>query len=131
MNSAAIQPVDPALTRFASRTSAPTADRPRFGATLGGALRSVNAKEHARDAAEEFVAIAFVEPVLSQIRESNHAAEPFGPTDAEKSFGPLLDAEIARRIVAKERYGLVDAVARQLQAASGIPTSAQGLDTHG
>jgi Rod binding domain-containing protein len=131
MNSAAIQPADPALTRLSSRTSAPTAERPRFGATLGGALGSVNAREHARDAAEEFVAIAFVEPVLSQIRESNHAAAPFGPSDAEKSFGPLLDAEIARRIVAKERYGLVDAVARQLQAASGIPTSAQGLDTHG
>lgn len=68
-----------------------------------------------REAAEELVASAFIEPVLAQLRESNDAAPPFAPGDAERRFGPLLDAEIARRIVRSEGYGLVDAVARRLQ----------------
>ncbi|RMH23647.1 MAG: hypothetical protein D6693_11135 [Planctomycetota bacterium] len=84
----------------------------------------------ARDAAEEFVAVAFIEPVLRSLRESNHAPAPFGPTAAEKSFGPLLDAQIARGIVARERYGLVDAVARGLRSGTpGADAAPTELDT--
>jgi len=86
----------------------------------------------ARSAAEEFVAVAFIEPILHALRESNHAAAPFGPTAGEKAFGPLLDAEIARGIVARERYGLVDAVARGLRTDTrAAPASAPEFDDRG
>lgn len=102
-----------------------------FGATLGGALRRIDPGKDARKAAEEFVSIAFIEPVLKSLRDSNQAAPPFAPTDAEKSFGPLLDAEIAQRIVAREQYGLVDSVARQLQRfASPASPSRIEIDSH-
>jgi len=70
--------------------------------------------EQARQAAKEFVAIAFVQPVLKSLRESNNAAEPFAPTQAERAFQPMLDAQIAQRIVERQDYDLVDAVTRQL-----------------
>ncbi len=80
-----------------------------------------------RRAAEEFISATLIEPILKMSREHNHAAPPFGPTPAEKSFGPMLDAEIARNIVARERYGLVDAVARQLRH---DPRLSAEIDTH-
>lgn len=97
----------------------------RFGLSLEGPLRDPNTPEAARSAAEEFVAVALIEPILSSLRDNNHAAPPFAPTEAEKAFGPLLDAEIARRIVARERYGLVDAVARRLRKGPAPAPGAQ------
>lgn len=135
MGGALIQPASAHVQTLARDVTAPRAalapDR-GFGSTLGGALRAVSGEADARKAAEEFVAIAFVEPILKSLRESNQAAPPFAPTEAEKSFGPLLDAELSRRIVAKERYGLVESVARRLLNASGesAPTPT-GVDLHG
>ncbi len=70
-----------------------------------------------RQAAEEFVAFARVQPLLASLRDPNDAAEPFAPGDAERRLGPLLDAEIAHRIVKKSGYGLVSAVEAQLTRA--------------
>lgn len=102
-----------------------------FGMTLGGALRNADSPQDTRHAAEEFVSIAFIQPILQSLRESNNAAPPFAPTPAEKSFGPMLDAELARRIVAREQYGLVESVARQLlrQGQPVTPDTAE-IDTH-
>ncbi len=105
-----------------------------FDSTLGGMLNKSGDLADTRKAAEEFVSIAFVEPILRSLRESNQAAEPFAPTAAEKSFGPLLDAEISKKIVSHERYGLVDAVARQLRSAgmTGVagPAPSKEIDTN-
>lgn len=68
----------------------------------------------ARDAAEQFVAQSLVQPLFAQLRGSSEAAPPFAPTEAEKTFRPLLDAELARRIVSAQQFPLVDAVARNL-----------------
>jgi len=102
-----------------------------FDSALGGVLNKTGDLADARKAAEEFVSIAFVEPILRSLRESNQAAEPFAPTAAEKSFGPLLDAEISKQIVSRERYGLVDAVARQLLSAGKAgEVASKEIDTH-
>lgn len=102
-----------------------------FGSTLGSVLSEAGDLTDTRKAAEEFVSIAFVEPILRSMRESNHAEGPFAPTAAEKSFGPLLDAEIAKQIVAHERYGLVDAVARQLLSdGNGSGAVSKEIDTN-
>lgn len=119
MNVNSIQPVMPVMPALLFAANARTGEVMRraqrsFGSTLGAMTGKTGDLADTRKAAEEFVSIAFVEPVLRSLRESNHAPEPFAPTEAEKTFGPLLDAEISKQIVAHERYGLVDAVARQL-----------------
>lgn len=134
MDAGLIQPASRDLGAIGAAGPARSALAPDrgFGMTLGSALRPVSGEADARKAAEEFVAVAFVEPILKSLRDSNQAAPPFAPTDAEKSFGPLLDAEISRRIVAKERYGLVETVARRLLSASATPHAAPaGVDLHG
>lgn len=78
-------------------------------------------EEKATEAAKEFVAIALVQPTLKALRESNHAAPPFAPGDAERRFGALLDAEWAKRITESSNFPLVDAVRERML---GVPSTA-------
>lgn len=73
------------------------------------------ADARARDAAEQLVAKVLVEPILKQMRESNHAAPPFAPTDGEKQFQSMLDAKLAHRITSAARFPLVDRLAHDLR----------------
>lgn len=70
--------------------------------------------QQARKAAEEFVSLSLVQPVLAQLRKTNHAFGVFAPGEHEKQFGPLMDAEIALRVTKAQNFPLVDAVARNL-----------------
>lgn len=90
-------------SRFAGllRAAAPGGDAP-------------TAPEKARAAAEQFVAIALVQPLLKQLRETSTAAPPFAPTEGEKQFQGLYDAEIAQRMVKAAHFPLVDRLAEQL-----------------
>lgn len=72
------------------------------------------AEATAKEAAQDFVAIALVQPLLAQLRSSNRAAPPFAPGPAEKQFGAIADAEAARRIVRKSGFPLVDRLASDL-----------------
>lgn len=85
-----------------------------FSSFFGDAGAAASDPEQARESAEEFVAVAFIQPVLKSLRESNNAAEPFKPGPAERAFQPMLDAQIAQRIVERQDYDLVDAVTRQM-----------------
>ena len=86
--------------------------------------------ERARDAAERFVAMTFVEPVLSSMREQNQAAAPFAPNQAEKQFRGMLDARLAEDIVRASNFPLVDRLARDLlrEAPASGPGTAGGTD---
>lgn len=87
------------------------------GNRTGGDIRSqlaTDATQRAREAAQDFVAIAFVAPVLKQLRDSNNAAPPFAPGAAEKQFGSLMDQQVARQVVRASHFPLVDRVARDL-----------------
>ena len=55
-------------------------------------------EQKAREAAEQLVATALVQPVLKQLRETNNAAEPFKPNSAERSFGQMMDTQLSQRI---------------------------------
>ncbi len=70
----------------------------------------------ARKAAEQFVSIALVQPILAEVRASNDAAEPFKPTPAEQQFGSLMDAQTAQEIVRASGFPLVERLARDLLA---------------
>jgi Rod binding domain-containing protein len=77
-------------------------------------------EEQAREAAEDFVSISFVQPVLAQLRSTNTAAAPFTPTRGEQQFQSMADAQLARKIVRASQFPLVDRLARDLLR-RGIP----------
>lgn len=110
-----------AAPRRATGSAAPFGD---FLSGRAGNASTESAPDRARHAAQEFVSIALVQPILSSLRESNQAAPPFAPGDVERKFGPLLDAEIARRIVTRTNFPIVDAVARRLLKTGGAPSGA-------
>lgn len=85
-------------------------------AAEASAERSPEAQE-AREAAADFVAMAFVEPILKQMRETSMAAPPFAPTNGEKQFRAMLDANFAREITRAARFPLIDRLARDLRSA--------------
>ena len=84
-----------------------------FDRHLRAAGRSA-AQEQARQAAEQLVSIAFVEPALKMLRESSLAAEPFAPGDTERRFAPLLDQMFSVRVTRSANFPLVDRLEAQL-----------------
>ena len=75
----------------------------------------------ARAAASRLVASAFIEPVLSSLREGPFAAPLFEPGPMEKRFGMMLDWQIADRITEAANFPLVDAVADRLMPRTAVP----------
>jgi Rod binding domain-containing protein len=88
--------------------------REDFAAALARAPASAtdSREQRARDGAEQLVAVALVQPLLKQLRESNNAAAPFAPTSGERSFRSLMDAALAQRMVRSQSWPLVDHLAR-------------------
>ncbi|MBL0870899.1 MAG: rod-binding protein [Phycisphaerales bacterium] len=70
-------------------------------------------QQRAREAAEDFVAVAFVQPVLKQLRESDRSAAPFNQGPAEKQFRSMMDAAMAKQMVRASNFPLVERVAEQ------------------
>ncbi|MBX3385927.1 MAG: hypothetical protein KF768_05100 [Phycisphaeraceae bacterium] len=109
------------LTSAASGHSDP--DRV-FADLLGRSTRPVHDgrtdESRAREAAEQFVAITFVQPLLKQLRETNSASPPFAPSQAERQFQSLADQATADRIVRSSRWPLVDRIAADLIKRSNI-----------
>ncbi|MBL8762797.1 MAG: hypothetical protein JNM07_00830 [Phycisphaerae bacterium] len=68
----------------------------------------------ARAAAEQFVAISLVQPILANLRETNRTAAPFAPGTGERQFGAMMDAEVSLRIARASRFPLVDRLASDL-----------------
>ncbi len=84
----------------------------------------MSATDRARQSAEQFVSIAFVEPTLKALRETNQAAAPFKPSRAEQQFRSMADAQLAQEIVTASGFGLVDTLAQQmLRKAQGAHTA--------
>ncbi len=93
-----------------------------FRASLAVARRArdaTTAPEDLREAARDLVAAGFVAPILAELRSSTMAAPPFGPGAFERRLGPMLDAQVASRIVEAQGLPLVDAVLRQITRSEG------------
>lgn len=82
-------------------------------------------QDRAREAAQQLVATALVQPILKQLRETNNAAEPFKPNPAEKSFGQMMDTELSQRIVSSRGWALVDRVTETLLKKGGMSAEAK------
>lgn len=76
-------------------------------------------EEQARQAAQEMVALSFVQPMLAEMRESEDAAGLFAPSPAEKQFRAMQDRLLAKEIVEASRFPLVDRMARDLLRGQG------------
>lgn len=70
--------------------------------------------ERARETAEQFVASSLVEPILKQMRSATQAPPPLGPSQGEKQFRSLMDTQVARNIVKRSRWNVVDRIASDL-----------------
>ncbi len=92
--------------------------RADFASILGIADRGVSrvgGEAATRDAAEQFVAKAFIEPALAIARESNRLPPPLGPGGAEKQFASLIDAQRALDLVRSTRWPIVDRLVADLR----------------
>ena len=81
--------------------------------------------DQARSAAQEFVAITLVGPLLAQARQDPFRSDLFHGGFAEDAFGAQLDSIIAQRITRATDLSIVDAVYNQLTA-TGTKVNAHG-----
>lgn len=99
-------------------TSSLIDDQRSFASVLartGVGTAAITPGDPARDAAEQLVAVALVQPILAELRDSDTSAPPFAPTQGERQFRALMDAELAQRVVKAARFPLVDRLARELR----------------
>jgi hypothetical protein len=75
--------------------------------------------EALKRAAEQLVSAALVQPALASMREMSTAAGAFAPTDAEKRFGPMLDAMLADRVVHASNFELPKLIVERIQGRGG------------
>lgn len=92
-----------------------------FASVLGRARNSgatgsgdESPEQVARRSAESLVAMTFIQPLLKQLRDTSTAAPPFAPTQGEKQFQGLMDAELAQRMVRKGNFPIVERITQQL-----------------
>lgn len=119
MGPLAIQPEHPMTTVEATRAPGVAGGFSRALARVAGETgRELDAgdrpSEEGRRAAEQLLSTAFIMPVLRQVREMNNAPAPWGPTEAEKQFGPLLDQRMADDLVRAGNWKIVERLARDL-----------------
>lgn len=65
--------------------------------------------------AEQLVSSALVQPILTKLRAANRAAAPFGPTEASKAFGSVMDAAVADSIVHSGGFAIVKRIASAME----------------
>jgi Rod binding domain-containing protein len=75
---------------------------------------NISIEQQTRESAQDFVAIALVQPVLKQLRDSDRTPAPFGPGPGEKQFRQIADGAFARQLVRKSNWGLVDRISKML-----------------
>lgn len=106
--------------------SARTTSNPQslLGDIRGKSVEEIERKAH--KAAEDWVAMTLIQPILREARENNHAEGPFAPGPYEKQFGALHDAAVAREIAHSARMPIADRVAQDLLRAAGIGAHSAG-----
>lgn len=98
------------------------ANQGKNAAIKGVSAEPGSERARVRIEARKLVAEAFIAPMLAKIRSDNKAAAPFGPTQAEKRFGPMIDSAIADSMTRPDRFPLVKAIERSVMG----KLSAQG-----
>lgn len=107
----------PEAAALASRPRLSSDDQRAFTQIMGRELERTRGKPDAaktRAAAENFVAIALVQPIFKQLRSTNNTAAPFAPTKAEQQFQSMIDSQLAQKMVKSSNWPLVDRLAQDM-----------------
>ncbi|MEM9066753.1 MAG: rod-binding protein [Planctomycetota bacterium] len=101
--------------------------------TLAGTANAARSEmgteeEQARQAAEQMVALTFVQPILAQMRESSDPAGPFKPSAAEKQFRSMHDRLIAGDLVKAANFPIVEQLTQDLMKTGGLTAQQEGGD---
>ena len=112
------------MTTIASTTSAASSTvlqrQQDFSSVIARDQGNDTTSAPARKAAEDFVSMAFVQPLLAQLRETNNAAQPFAPGPAERQFGEIMDQVLSKQIVRASSFPLVDRIESDLSERSAL-----------
>jgi Rod binding domain-containing protein len=112
-----ISGANPETARLASRPALSSDDQRAFTQVMGQEIDKIRGKADpakVREAAENFVSIALVQPVFKQLRSTNNTAAPFAPTKAEQQFQSMIDARLAQKMVKSSNWPLVDRLAQDM-----------------
>lgn len=128
-----ISGANPETARLASRPTLSSDDQKAFTQIMGqevDKIRGTADPAKVREAAENFVSMALVQPVFKQLRSTNNAAPPFAPTKAEQQFQSLIDARLAQKLVKSSNWPLVDRLAQDMlkKAHGAEPLAPSGDD---
>jgi hypothetical protein len=104
------------LSALTSRDAARASDQRIFASVLSKARQDapLDPVQAATEGAENLISVALVQPVISKMRESTWAAEPFKPTSGEKSFRGMLDNAFALKLVRSGNWALVEKVKERM-----------------
>jgi len=83
----------------------------------------------ARKVAQDFVAVAFIQPILKQLRNSpmGDLGPPLGPGPGEKQFRTLADTHMAHQLARAANWPLIDQLTRTLQKKKHNPFTKEAL----
>ena len=93
-------------------------------------MTEADKETQARQVAQDFVAVAFVQPILKNLRNSHMGAElppPLGPGPGEKQFRTLADTQVSRQLVKATNWPLVDTLTRTLLTKRPKPGSVEAI----
>ena len=145
-NTAAIGPALLATWHLRRPMAQDTDNTHDFQKQLAAAAESMR-DQKAHQAAEDFVATSFIQPLLAEARRDPLKVDMFHGGQAEEAFGQQLDVILAGRVVHKANLPIVDSIYRGITRSSSrrsspvadpqIPpgqygqVSAPGFETHG
>jgi hypothetical protein len=101
----------------------------RSGGAAAKAVTAMSETEldaRAKQAAQDFVAVAFVQPILKNLRSSKLGGDlppPLGPGPGEKQFRSLADTQVAKQLVKAGNWPLVNTLTRLLRSPRPDPKS--------
>lgn len=108
--------------------------QPSQSADFKASLRSasVAGEDKLMQAADQLVSTAFVQPLLSQLRDDPFKSDMFHGGRAEEIFGQQLDTILSERVTSSSNFGISEAVASHLRSASPATSRlTEGVDVRG
>lgn len=98
-------------------------ERARLDQAESSASGAADTQSQARKAAEEFVGLTLILPLLKQMRDSATAPPPWGPSQAEKQMQAMADVHTAQAIARASNLPIVDRLSRDLMARASPPAA--------
>ena len=90
-----------------------------------------------KDAANQLVSVAFIKPMMAQMRESPFKNEMFHGGQGETVFQEHLDTVLADRVASRSRFSIADAIYRKIAKTAGmdvknsVAPNTGGINEHG